>query len=45
MPTEQWYRENMPPYKAAFEDDLIRLPRSDDVLQDHRALRRCPDAA
>ena len=33
-----WYRENMPAYKAAFEDDLIRLPRDEDVMNDHRAL-------
>ena len=36
---EPWYREHMPPYKAAFEDDKIRVPRSDDVLEDHRAFR------
>ena len=38
-PSEAWYREHMPPYKAAFEDDLIRLPRSDDIVDDHRAIR------
>lgn len=37
--SESWYRENMPPYKAAFEDGLIELPRSDDVVEDHRAVR------
>jgi phage FluMu gp28-like protein len=35
----QWYLENMPRYKAAFEDRLISLPRDADVLDDHRALR------
>ena len=39
MPTESWYREHMPPYKAAFEDRTILLPRSDDVAEDHRAVR------
>ena len=37
--TETWYRENMPKYKAAFEDRLIEIPRHDDVLEDHRAIR------
>ena len=37
--TEAWYREQMPPYKAAFEDDQIELPRSDDVVDDHRAVK------
>jgi phage FluMu gp28-like protein len=35
----EWYRENMPRYKAAFEDDLIELPRHADILADHRLLR------
>ena len=39
MPTEAWYREHMPPYRAAWQDDMIRLPRSDDVVDDHRAIR------
>ena len=39
MLTESWYRENMPRYKAAFEDDRIALPRSDDVVEDHRAIQ------
>jgi phage FluMu gp28-like protein len=34
-----WYRENMPRYKAAFEDRSITLPRDADILDDHRALR------
>ncbi len=37
--TEAWYRENMPKYKAAYEDRLITVPRHDDVLEDHRAIR------
>lgn len=37
--SEGWYREHMPKYKAAFEDRLITIPRHDDVLEDHRAIR------
>lgn len=39
MPTEGWYRDNMPPYKAAFEDDTITIPQHDGLLQDHRAIK------
>ena len=39
MPTEAWYREHLPPFKAAFEDDRIAVPRHDDVLEDLRAFR------
>lgn len=39
MLTPEWYRENMPPYKAAFEDATILLPKDADVLADHRAIR------
>lgn len=35
----EWYRENMPRYKAAFEDDTIVLPRDTDVLADHRMIK------
>jgi len=38
MLTAEWYRENMPRYKAAFEDARIELPRDADILADHRAL-------
>jgi phage FluMu gp28-like protein len=34
----EWYRENMPRYKAAFEDDMITLPRDKDIVDDHRAI-------
>ncbi len=37
MATESWYRERMPRYKARFEDGTITIPKSDDVLEDHRA--------
>lgn len=39
MPTEGWYREQMPPLKAAFEDDTIAIPRDRDVLADLRAIK------
>lgn len=39
MPTETWYRENMPPLKQAFEDDGIRIPRDMDIRNDLRAVK------
>jgi len=33
-----WYRDNMPRYKAAFEDGTIELPKDADILGDHRML-------
>ena len=30
----------MPPFVAAFEDDLLRIPRDADILDDLRALER-----
>lgn len=39
MFTEGWYRENMPGLKAAFEDDLIAIPRDKDLLGDLRAIK------
>jgi len=38
MLSVEWYRENMPVYKAAFEDATITLPKDADVLADHRAI-------
>ncbi|MHB8381155.1 MAG: hypothetical protein ACYDC3_02275 [Candidatus Binataceae bacterium] len=38
MLSADWYRENMPRYKAAFEDGAIELPRDADILADHRAI-------
>lgn len=37
--TQPWYLENLPPYKAAFEDQLIEMPMDADVLADHRVPR------
>jgi phage FluMu gp28-like protein len=38
MLSAEWYRTQMPRYKAAFEDGTIELPRDADILADHRAL-------
>ncbi len=38
MLSEAWYRENMPRYKAAFEDSTIEIPKDADILSDHRAI-------
>ncbi len=38
MLSQDWYRDNMPRYKAAFEDGTIELPRDAEILNDHRAL-------
>ncbi len=39
MLSTEWYRENMPPYKAAYEDKNIEIPRDADILEDHRAVK------
>jgi phage FluMu gp28-like protein len=39
MLSVEWYRDNMPRYKAAFEDAKIELPQHADILADHRLLR------
>ena len=39
MLSQGWYLENMPPFKAAFEDDMLAIPRDSDVLDDLRALQ------
>ena len=39
MLSEGWYREHMPPLKAAFEDGMIALSRDKDVLSDLRAIK------
>lgn len=50
MLTQGWYLEHMPPFKAAFEDDLILIPRDRDTGDDLRALQvikgvpKLPDA-
>jgi phage FluMu gp28-like protein len=39
MLSSEWYRDNMPRYKAAFEDGTFELPADADILGDHRMLR------
>lgn len=39
MLSSSWYLENMPKFKAAFEDELMEIPRDRDVLDDLRALQ------
>lgn len=39
MLSEAWYRDNMPPFKAAFEDGLITVPADRDVHDDLRSLQ------
>lgn len=38
MITAEWYRDNMPKYKAAYEDCEIAIPKDSEVLDDHRAV-------
>ncbi len=39
MLTEGWYRDNMPRYKAAFEDETLLLPLDADWIEDNRAFK------
>lgn len=39
MATDSWYREQMPPLKAAFEDGTISIPRDKDVASDLRLVK------
>jgi phage FluMu gp28-like protein len=39
MMNEPWYRENMPPFKAALEDDMLNLPADREIQDDLRMLR------
>ena len=39
MLSTEWYRDNMPRYKAAYEDKNIEIPRDADVLEDHRLIK------
>lgn len=38
MLSQEWYRENMPPFKAAIEDAKLTLPQDADVLADLRTI-------
>jgi Mu-like prophage FluMu protein gp28 len=37
--TQEWYRDNMPKYKACFEDEEITLAHSEDIINDHRCVQ------
>lgn len=39
MLSTEWYRENMPPYKAAYEDKNLEIAKDADILQDHRDVK------
>lgn len=39
MPSQKFYLENFPKYKAAFEDAGITIPKDADILADHRVVR------
>lgn len=51
MLSQEWYRENMPPFKAAIEDKKLTLPQDADVLADLRTVvmekgvAKVPDSA
>lgn len=36
MATPKWYSEYFPKYKSAYEDKTILVPKSEDVIADHR---------
>lgn len=38
MLSQEWYRENMPPFKAALEDAKLTIPQDADVLADLRTI-------
>ena len=38
-PTETFYRDEFPKYKAGFEDRVTTIIKHDDVLEDHRAIK------
>ncbi|NHO33316.1 hypothetical protein GOB85_12565 [Acetobacter sp. LMG 1636] len=50
MLSEGWYRDNMPPFKAAMEDGTITIPADRDIHDDIRSLKivrgiaRVPDS-
>jgi phage FluMu gp28-like protein len=39
MLSAEWYRTNMPKYKAALEDGELTIPKDADVLEDHRLIQ------
>lgn len=39
MLNEPWYRENMPRWRAQFEDGTIIIPKDREILDDHRLVK------
>lgn len=39
MLSQEWYRDNMPRFKAAIEDKETAMPKDGDTLDDHRAVK------
>ncbi|SIO94801.1 terminase large subunit domain-containing protein [Vibrio spartinae] len=39
MLSTAYYRENMPRFKAAFEDDELQIPKNEDVINDFSAIQ------
>ena len=39
MLSDKWYSENLPLFKAAFEDAMIEIPKHDEVARDLRAIK------
>ena len=39
MLSTEWYRQNMPPFKARFEDRTIHIPLNADVVADLRCIK------
>lgn len=39
MLSDKWYSENLPPFKAAFEDAMIEVPRDANTKDDLRAIQ------
>lgn len=51
MLSTEWYRDNMPAFKAAFEDQTVAIPQDADILSDLRLVKldkgvaKVPDTA
>ncbi|MBB4302340.1 phage FluMu gp28-like protein [Rhodobium orientis] len=43
--TTEWYRENTPKFKAAFEDGSLLIPKDDDVYTDLRVFKKIAGVA
>lgn len=39
MLSQEWYRTNMPRFKAAIEDKETRIPKDGDTMDDHRTVK------